>query len=79
MGWAMHKLLPDRTFTLLGTSFSLNPGPFNKKEHLLISVLAGSGSNASYAGEILTVQDLFYKRVRFSSVVNFVTISEMAT
>jgi hypothetical protein len=77
----MHKLLPDRTFTLLGTSFSLNPGPFNKKEHLLISVLAGSGSNASYAGEVLSVQSLFYKQVRFSSVVNLfcASISEMGT
>lgn len=58
----MHRWLPDRQMVLLGFRFSLNPGPFNRKEHLLISVLAGSGSNASYAGEIISVQSLYYKQ-----------------
>ncbi|BGP49697.1 hypothetical protein JCM10450v2_005602 [Rhodotorula kratochvilovae] len=39
----------------------LVPGPFGKKEHLLVSILAGSGANAAYAGEIIAVQSLYYK------------------
>lgn len=62
LGRAMARVLPDRQLTAFGHSFSLNPGPFTKKEHLLIGVLAWSGSEASYAGEILSVAELFYKR-----------------
>ncbi|GAA5961932.1 hypothetical protein JCM21900_001152 [Sporobolomyces salmonicolor] len=50
LGRWMERILPER----------LNPGPFNKKEHLLIGVLAGSGASAAYAGEIVAVQELFY-------------------
>ncbi|GAA5934611.1 hypothetical protein JCM3775_002003 [Rhodotorula graminis] len=39
----------------------LVPGPFGKKEHLLVAILAGSGANAAYAGEIIAVQSLYYK------------------
>ncbi|KAK4051978.1 hypothetical protein OIO90_004508 [Microbotryomycetes sp. JL221] len=51
LGHALTRVLPD----------SLNTGAFNKKEHLLIGVLAGSGASAAYAGEIISVQDLYYK------------------
>ncbi|GAA5981396.1 hypothetical protein JCM11641_005307 [Rhodosporidiobolus odoratus] len=51
LGKWLDKILPD----------SLNPGPFNKKEHLLIGILAGSGASAAYAGEIVAVQSLYYK------------------
>ncbi|KAM0786339.1 hypothetical protein ACM66B_001811 [Microbotryomycetes sp. NB124-2] len=51
LGHALTRVLPE----------SLNTGPFNKKEHLLIGVLAGSGASAAYAGEIISVQDLYYK------------------
>ncbi|BGP17800.1 hypothetical protein JCM10213_001699 [Rhodosporidiobolus nylandii] len=51
LGKWMERLLPD----------SLNPGPFGKKEHLLIGILAGSGASAAYAGEIVAVQSLYYK------------------
>jgi OPT family oligopeptide transporter len=38
--------LPKHRFNFFGLRFSLNPGPFNKKEHALIVVMA----NISYAG-----------------------------
>lgn len=38
MGDALAKYLPKRTFTVFGKSFSLNPGPWNAKEHALIVV-----------------------------------------
>lgn len=44
LGHALTHILPE----------SLSSGPFNKKEHLLIGVLAGSGASAAYAGEIIS-------------------------
>ncbi|GAA5832438.1 hypothetical protein JCM11251_006454 [Rhodosporidiobolus azoricus] len=50
--WSIWKrILPDSLYT----------GPFNKKEHLLVGILAGSGASAAYAGEIVAVQSLYYK------------------
>ncbi|GJN90368.1 hypothetical protein Rhopal_003379-T1 [Rhodotorula paludigena] len=50
LGKLSDRVLPDW----------LNPGPFGKKEHMLIAILAGSGANAAYAGEIVAVQSLYY-------------------
>ncbi|GAA6026094.1 hypothetical protein JCM8202_002520 [Rhodotorula sphaerocarpa] len=41
---------------------SLRSGPFRKKEHMLIGILASSGASAAYAGEIVSVQSLYYKQ-----------------
>ena len=59
-GLYFSRVLPTRQYYCFGYSFSLNPGPFNVKEHLLISVLAGSGSSAAYGADIITIQDLYY-------------------
>lgn len=42
--------------------FSLNPGPFNVKEHVLITIFANSGAGSVYATHILSAVKLFYKR-----------------
>ena len=34
-----ERVLPDKGFTLFGVRHSLNPGPFNKKEHMLIAIM----------------------------------------
>lgn len=44
VGW--FYAMPKRTFRLFGKSFSLNPGPFNMKEHTIIVVMA----NVNVAG-----------------------------
>lgn len=59
-GHWMAQVLPRRYFTLLGQSFTLNPGPFSVKEHVLIAVLAGSGSGAAYGADIIAIMDLYY-------------------
>lgn len=46
MGDALERWLPKRKFTVFGKSFSLNPGPWNAKEHALI-VVAYWGSVSS--------------------------------
>lgn len=42
--------------------FTLNPGPFNIKEHVLITIFANSGAGTVYATHILTAVKLLYKR-----------------
>ncbi|KAF6153816.1 hypothetical protein GIB67_001049 [Kingdonia uniflora] len=41
-------------------SFSLNPGPFNLKEHVLITIFANAGSSSVYAVNIITIVKAFY-------------------
>ncbi|PYH89621.1 OPT oligopeptide transporter family [Aspergillus ellipticus CBS 707.79] len=45
-GVFLAKVLPTRQWNLLGWKFTLNPGPFNQKEHMLITVMA----NVSFGG-----------------------------
>ncbi|GKA09044.1 oligopeptide transporter 4-like protein [Tanacetum coccineum] len=43
----MAKLLPTTKFSIPGCGsrkFSLNPGPFNMKEHVLITIFANAGA-----------------------------------
>ncbi|KAL5822961.1 hypothetical protein ACOSQ4_020861 [Xanthoceras sorbifolium] len=42
--------------------FSMNPGPFNIREHVLITIFANSGAGTVYAAHILTAVKLLYKR-----------------
>jgi len=37
-----------------------NPGPFNIKEHVLITICANAGAGVAYAIDIYTIQRLFY-------------------
>jgi hypothetical protein len=43
VGKAAERFLPDVGITLFGVRHSLNPGKFNKKEHMLISIMASVG------------------------------------
>ncbi|KAK0593670.1 hypothetical protein LWI29_036988 [Acer saccharum] len=63
IGHLMAKMLPDRLF-FSGTAFefTMNPGPFNIKEHVLITIFANSGAGTVYAAHILTAVKLLYKR-----------------
>ena len=60
IGWA--KVMPTRTFTVFGKSFSLNPGPFNMKEHTIITMMTAAGATSSYAIDILLAQEVFYSQ-----------------
>ncbi|GJJ75289.1 hypothetical protein EMPS_07647 [Entomortierella parvispora] len=59
MGKFLAKVLPTAKFSLFGHNFSLNPGPFNIKEHALIGIAVATGSNAAYAIDILSATDIF--------------------
>ncbi|OVA15237.1 Oligopeptide transporter [Macleaya cordata] len=65
IGRYMAKVLPKKKFRLLGfgsREFSLNPGPFNTKEHVLISIFANAAGGTAYAVGILDIIKAFYKR-----------------
>ena len=60
MGKLFEHVLPTRQFTTFGYVWSLNPGPFNVKEHTVITVMANLLYNDSYATLITAMQELFY-------------------
>ncbi|KAF5942717.1 hypothetical protein HYC85_020359 [Camellia sinensis] len=69
IGRFMAKVLPSAKFRVPGlgsAEYSLNPGPFNMKEHVLISIFAnagsGFGSGAAYAVGIVDIIKAFYHR-----------------
>jgi hypothetical protein len=64
IGKLMAAYLPNKPIRIRGTQwfFSLNPGPFNLKEHVLITIFANSGSNTVYAVNIITIVKAFYHR-----------------
>ncbi|KAL9277375.1 hypothetical protein ACSQ67_025081 [Phaseolus vulgaris] len=60
------------TVRIRGREFSLNPGPINTKEHVLISILANVGfafgSGSAYAIGIVDIIRVFYgRRITFLS------------
>ncbi|XP_051133931.1 oligopeptide transporter 4-like [Andrographis paniculata] len=67
IGHFLAAVLPRRKFRIGSWGeFSLNPGPFNMKEHVLISIFANAGSafgnGSAYAVGIVTIVKAFYGR-----------------
>lgn len=65
LGRLLAASLPSRKW-LRGSmfEFSLNPGPFNMKEHVLITIFANAGAGGAYAIGIVIVVKAFYgKRI----------------
>lgn len=64
IGKFMAATLPSRPIKvpLTGFSFSLNPGPFTMKEHVLITIIASSGAGGVYAVHIITSVKAFYRK-----------------
>lgn len=52
--------MPNHTFRIFGHELELNPGPFNVKEHTIITMMTAAGSAYSYAVDILLAQEIFY-------------------
>ena len=45
-GKLLEAILPTRQFTTFGYAWSLNPGKFNPKEHMVITIMARVGFSA---------------------------------
>lgn len=66
IGRFMAKTLPSREYKVLGYGFSLNPGPFNMKEHVIITIFANCGVSIgggdAYSIGAITVMKAYYKQ-----------------
>ncbi|KAK3193820.1 hypothetical protein Dsin_025130 [Dipteronia sinensis] len=64
LGKLMAATLPSKPVKVPGTrwSFSMNPGPFNIKENVLLTILATSGLDSPYAITIPSVRKIYYKK-----------------
>lgn len=64
IGRFMAATLPTKPVKvpLTNWSFSFNPGPFNLKEHVLITIFAGAGASSVYALNIVAIVKAFYHR-----------------
>ncbi|KAK0720170.1 OPT oligopeptide transporter protein-domain-containing protein [Lasiosphaeris hirsuta] len=58
LGKACERYLPDVGFTMFGVRHSLNPGPFNKKEHMLITIMSNVAKSTPYTNYIVWIQYL---------------------
>lgn len=59
LGKGLARIMPTAKITLFGQDLSLNPGPFNIKEHALIGIAVSTGASAAYAIDILSATDIF--------------------
>ena len=60
MGHFLARVLPTHQLNLFGFKFSLNPGPFNIKEHVLIGTMVACNQGTAYAVDIVILQKLWY-------------------
>nr|ADW09325.1 oligopeptide transporter 3 [Noccaea caerulescens] len=66
IGKFMARILPTTSHKLMGKEFSLNPGPFNIKEHVIITIFANCGvaygGGDAYSIGAITVMKAYYKQ-----------------
>ena len=61
-GKFLEWALPTTKFKTFGFTWSLNPGPFNVKEHTVITVMANAVYSDTYATTIFSAQRVFYNQ-----------------
>ncbi|KAJ0251208.1 Oligopeptide transporter 3 [Hirschfeldia incana] len=66
IGKFMARTLPTTSHRLMGWEWSLNPGPFNIKEHVIITIFANCGvaygGGDAYSIGAITVMKAYYKQ-----------------
>ncbi|KAI3559083.1 OPT oligopeptide transporter [Colletotrichum abscissum] len=58
LGKAWEKFMPNTIFSVFGYKIPLNPGRFNKKEHMLIAIMANTAKSLPYTQYIVWTQVL---------------------
>ncbi|OLN90328.1 Oligopeptide transporter 2-like protein 3 [Colletotrichum chlorophyti] len=58
LGKAWEKFMPNTIFSVFGYKLALNPGRFNKKEHMLIAIMANTAKSLPYTQYIVWTQVL---------------------
>jgi hypothetical protein len=84
----MARVLPRTRFRvpalLGGGEWSLNPGPFNMKEHVLISIFANAGfafggGNAYAVGIIDIIRAFYHRHISFFTAWLLVITTQVPT
>ncbi|KAJ7462034.1 OPT oligopeptide transporter [Mycena latifolia] len=60
MGKFLGWILPETQFKTFGYIWSLNPGPFNIKEHVCITVMINVAYIGAYATDVVATQQMYY-------------------
>ncbi|KAH6989810.1 OPT oligopeptide transporter protein-domain-containing protein [Ilyonectria sp. MPI-CAGE-AT-0026] len=72
LGKAWEKWMPVGAFTLFGSKLMLNPGKFNQKEHMLISIMANVATGLPHSRYIVFTSWLEkYFNLEFASSFGF--------
>ncbi|ORX39266.1 oligopeptide transporter 2 [Kockovaella imperatae] len=58
MGKFLARVLPRGEFSAFGRKWGFNPGPFNRKEHMLITIMCNVSMTSPYTVDIVPVQYL---------------------
>ncbi|KAJ1963432.1 hypothetical protein GGI12_002063, partial [Dipsacomyces acuminosporus] len=61
LGYLMARFLPTRKFRTFGWEWSFNPGPFNIKEHVLITMFSVTATGSAYAIDVVTIKKMWYE------------------
>ncbi|KAF3917703.1 hypothetical protein AA313_de0210203 [Arthrobotrys entomopaga] len=61
MGRGWDLMMPKKVFKTFNVEWSFVPGPFNKKEHVIIMAMVNVGGGSAYATDILLAQITRYK------------------
>ena len=84
-GRAMDRWLPTKKFNIFGRQVSLNPGPFNQKEHMLITIMSnvawGGNNGTAYVTSIFQVLKLerFYNEKNLANNAGFQILLVLST
>lgn len=71
IGKFMAATLPRKHYTLFGRwSFTLNPGPFNIKEHVIITVIANCGVSIG-GGDAYSIGAITVMKAYYNQTLNF--------
>ncbi|KAI7823102.1 OPT oligopeptide transporter protein-domain-containing protein [Kickxella alabastrina] len=74
----MSRTLPTRKFHTFGWEWTMNPGAFNIKEHVLVSIFATASSGSPYAIDVVTIKKIWYKSdLGFIASLLFILTSQM--
>ncbi|KAJ7784098.1 OPT oligopeptide transporter protein-domain-containing protein [Mycena metata] len=60
MGKFLEWVLPTRQFKTMNYVWSFNPGPFNIKEHVCITVMINIAYGGAYATDVLATQQIYF-------------------
>ncbi|KAJ6626902.1 OPT oligopeptide transporter protein-domain-containing protein [Mycena sp. CBHHK59/15] len=60
MGKFLEWVLPTMQFRTFGYVWSFNPGPFNIKEHVCITVMINVSYIGAYATDVIATQQMYY-------------------